>query len=727
MADISLASEGLGAAAAGRAGPLRRLANALVAEGERRILWLPVFFGAGIALYFALSVEPPLWVGAVGTLTAAIPALLLRRLPVWRGTAWCLAFAAAGFALITATSREHAAPMLDHRLGAVAITGRVVDIDTIEHGWRAVIASDPLPALDPTQQPRRVRIHISAASDLLSPGDRVSLKAMLYPVPGQAIPGGHDLQREAFFAEIGAVGYSLGGAHRVTTAEDSDAPGGWRQWLLQLRTEMTRRITAVLPGSTGGVAAALIAGKRGAIDESVKEAFRESGLSHLLAIAGLHLGLVGAFVFFTVRGALALIPWIALRFPIKKIAAGVTLVVLFCYLMLSGAAIPTERAFVMNGIVFAAILIDRLRISMRICAIAAMVVLVLQPESLAGVSFQMSFGAVVALIAVYETWGASLARALHRGSFARKALGYCGGIAVTTVIATIGTDPFSIYHFHKLALYSPLANVIAVPISALWTLPCGVFACLLMPFGLERLALIPMGWGIDTTIWVAEHVSAIPGNVWQMPRLPAWGIVVVALGGLWLCLWQGKWRRWGAIGIVAGMATMLLTRPPDIVISDLGRFVAARAGGGGYYVSADNGERIVRSMFAEETGTELLPWPEAGASGDLLACDADGCLYAARGRRVAIVSDEKGLPPVCDAVDAIVSQVPAGFACRRQIPVVDRIDTWRRGAIALWLDPSGITVSGANDSRGDRPWVPHPVSRAERERMAKPDEANPPD
>jgi competence protein ComEC len=177
--------------------------------------------------------------------------------------------------------------------------------------------------------------------------------------------------------------------------------------------------------------------------------------------------------------------------------------VLFCYLMLSGAAIPTERAFVMNGIVFAAILIDRLRISMRICAIAAAVVLLLRPESLAGVSFQMSFGAVVALIAVYETWGEQLAYALRRGSLARKALGYAGGIAVTTLVVTVGTDPFSIYHFHRIALYSPLANVIAVPISALWTLPWGVVSCLLMPFGLERLALIPMGWGIDATRWVS--------------------------------------------------------------------------------------------------------------------------------------------------------------------------------------------------------------------------------
>jgi competence protein ComEC len=356
---------------------------------------------------------------------------------------------------------------------------------------------------------------------------------------------------------------------------------------------------------------------------------------------------------------------------------------------------------------------------MRICAVAAAAVLLLEPESLAGVSFQMSFGAVVALIAVYETWGENLGRLLRRGSVARKALGYCASVALTTVVVTIGTDPFSVYHFHKIALYSPLANVIAVPLSALWTLPWGVVACLLMPFGLERLALVPMGAGIDATIWVAEHVSAIPGNVWQTPRLPMWGLVVVAFGGLWLCLWQGKWRRWGAVAIAAGMATICLARPPDIVIADLGRFVAARAANGDYYVLGDNNERITNSLFAEETGTGLLPWPAPGTAADGLNCRENGCLYAARGRTVALVADEKGLPAACDTVDAIVSQVPAGFACRRQIPVVDRIDTWRRGAVALWLDRGGITVSGANDSRGDRPWVPHPVSAKERAKVAE--------
>ena len=234
------------------------------------------------------------------------------------------------------------------------------------------------PGLASSEQPHRLRVHIPHSSDALNPGDRVGFKARLYPVPAQVVPGGRDFQRELYFAGIGAVGYTFGAARRIAGPE---AAGGWREDLRQLRTEMARRIAAVLPGSTGGVASALITGKRGAISEEVKQAFRDSGLSHLLAIAGLHLGLVGAFVFFAVRGGLALVPPVALRYPIKKIAAGVTLVVLACYLLISGAAIPTERAFVMNGLVFGAIIIDRLRISMRVCAIAAAVVLVIDPDS----------------------------------------------------------------------------------------------------------------------------------------------------------------------------------------------------------------------------------------------------------------------------------------------------------------------------------------------------------
>jgi competence protein ComEC len=713
MADLAVWGEGIGAAAR-RLRPLSAFADALAAEGDRQLLWLPVFFGTGIALYFTLTLEPRDGVGIVLTAAAAVLAVGLRRRPLWRGAAIALAVAAAGFAAAQQARRSDGTPMLQRRIGSALITGRVIDIDLVERGWRVVIAPDPLPGLLPQEQPHRLRIHIRPDSDPLAPGDRLRAQVRLYPPPAQVVPGGRDMQRELFFAGIGGVGYSFGGARRI---ESAGAAGGWREWLLRLRADMTRRINAALPGSTGGVASAVITGKRGTMSEEVKQAFRHSGLSHLLAIAGLHLGLVGGFVFFAVRGSLALIPWIALRYPIKKIAAAATLVALFCYLLISGAAIPTQRAFVMNGIVFAAIMIDRLRLSMRICALAALIVLVLDPASLVGVSFQMSFGAVVALIAVYETWGSRLARIFHGGSFPRKAAGYCGAVAATTLIVTFGTEPFAIYHFHHVVLYSPLANVVAVPISAMWTLPWGVVACLLMPFGLEKLALVPMGWGIDATIRVARLVAELPGNIWTTPHLPTAGIVLVALGGCWLCLWQGRWRLFGMVGIAAGVSALLWTRPPDIVLADFGHLLAARAADGNYYI-APGADRLSRSFLAQETGAALLPWPKAGdrAQGPL-DCRIEGrCTYSGGGRRVALVTDRAGLPVPCWTVDAVVARVPAGHACRRRILVADRIDNWRYGAIALWVDGDGLSLASANQSRGDRPWVPHPVSARERAR-----------
>jgi competence protein ComEC len=225
-----------------------------------------------------------------------------------------------------------------------------------------------------------------------------------------------------------------------------------------------------------------------------------------------------------------------------------------------------------------------------------------------------------------------------------------------------------------------------------------------------------MGWGIDLTILVAQWVAVLPGNIWTMPRLPTSGAVLVALGGCWLCLWQGRWRVWGTLGIAAGLATMLFTRPPDLILGDFGRFVAARTPDGNYFVT-DTTEKLSRSFLVQETGATLVPWPAGRAAaavpGGLECTETGRCLYTAHEKKVAVVTGESGLPVACNTVDAIVAQPPAGFQCRSQIPVVDRIDNWRLGAIALWLDEGGITVESASATRGDRPWVPHPASARE--------------
>ena len=265
MADLAAAGEDLGAAPRRGLRFFAPFAEALAAESERRILWLPVFFGTGIACYFALTIEPPLWIGIVAMLGAAVAAVALRRRPALRNACIALAFVMAGFAVVQQARVERGTPMLERRIGSVAITGKVVDIDPLGRGWRIIVVPDPLPGLAADAQPHRLRLHIAATSDALQPGDRVSLKGKLYPVPAQVLPGGRDMQRELYFAGIGGVGYSFGAAHRIPPSGENgaeNAAGGWREWLLQLRTEMTRRINAALPGSTGGVASAVITGKR---------------------------------------------------------------------------------------------------------------------------------------------------------------------------------------------------------------------------------------------------------------------------------------------------------------------------------------------------------------------------------------------------------------------------------------------------------------------------------
>src|SRR5882724_1356513 len=343
MVDAAVSERRLGLVPAWCGRLLAALVERLVAERGRHLLWLPVFFGGGIGVYFALTVEPPLWPGLVMASAGAVVSLAMRRHPAWCRAALALTVFAAGFALMRESAWERQTPMLLRQLGPVSVTGRVVDIDLAERGWRIIVEPDPLAGLEPGDQPRRLRLHIPQTSDELSPGDRVRLKAMIHPVPLQILPGGRDFQRELYFAQIGGVGYAFGGARRVVRGEGERASsdrGGWQEFVQRLRTEMSRRITAVLPGSTGGIASTLITGKRGAIPEADKQAFRDSGLAHLLVVAGLHLGLVGGFVFIFVRGGLALIPWVALRYPIRKSPPAWHW---WCWLATSSSPVPRFR------------------------------------------------------------------------------------------------------------------------------------------------------------------------------------------------------------------------------------------------------------------------------------------------------------------------------------------------------------------------------------------------
>ena len=370
------------------------------ANRGRFALWLPVWFGIGIGigLYFTLPVEPAFWPSIGGFALFGLAALFLHR--ARGGPFFALLIAAtvtAGFAAAQFRTDFVSAPVLEREIGPAAITARVLKVEPIGKGVRLTLDRILVQRRDFATPPDRIRLSVRSTKTQPLPGDLVSALAILRPPPAPSLPGGFDFARKAWFERIDAVGFSLGAVKIV----ERWTGGGWRIWFARLRLDLTQRILAGAGDCIGPVAAALLTGERRAIPENTLAAVRDSGLAHLLAISGLHIGLVAGLLFFVVRLGLAMVEPVALRYLIKKIAAGSAILGAFAYLSISGATIPTQRAFLMVSIVMLAVMIDRTAISMRLVAIAAMAVLVLAPESLLSASFQMSFAAVVALVAVY--------------------------------------------------------------------------------------------------------------------------------------------------------------------------------------------------------------------------------------------------------------------------------------------------------------------------------------
>lgn len=694
---------------------LRQAADALLAERERWALWLPVGIGLGIAVYFALPAEPPVWVGPALLPPAILLAVLGRRRDLILIFGSGAIAVAAGLTASQLRSHLVAAPVLTREIGPVIVQGRVIEIEPLPRGRRVVLDRPAVEGLAATETPARVRIRIAGAATPVRPGQEIAVLVGLAPPAPPAAPGAFDFQRQAFFQGIGAVGFAYGAVRSIAPAV-AEAEG-FNSWLAGLRQSITDRVLARLPERSGAVAAALMTGYQTAVPEPVMEAMRDSGLAHLLSISGLHVGLVAGLLFVGLRSALALVPPLALAHPIKKWAAAAALLGTFFYMLLSGAPVPTQRAFLMTGLMLLAVLLDRRAISMRSVAWAACVILLVSPEALIGASLQMSFAAVVALVAAYEGTRAYRQRQRIGAGPARRCATYLAGIALTSVVATLATAPYSVFHFNRLALYGVVANVLAVPLTGFWVMPCAVAAFLLMPFGLDGVALVPMGWGVEAIIRVAERAAAWPGASLLVPVMPMTGLAAITLGGLWLCLWEGRWRWLGIIGILAGAASVATARTPDILVHEAGRLVAVKGASGDLMLSSGRAARRAGQSWLRRAGqAQRGAWPSEGVSADgVLACDGLGCLYRKDGHIAAIVWMPDALEEDCRLADLVISAAPLREACPSAMRVIDRFDLWRNGGHAIWLSPDTVRIESVREWRGRRPWVappPAPVRRA---------------
>jgi competence protein ComEC len=606
-------------------------AENLMAERERWVLWIPVFLGIGIGAYFSLPAEPPTWIAWAATGISVATIIASRTRPILLILALAITCAVFGFSIATWRTAIVDAPHLDRRVGPTMVVGRIEAVEPRTNGVRLTMSEASMDRLSPDNTPERVRIVLRGDQPGLSAGAMVRVLAILSPPPPPppSAPGAFDFQRQSYFRHLGAVGFSVSPA-TVLTGDDQTRAS--RHILEDLRRSIGERVSQAVDGTAGAVAVALMIGERGAIPADVMQAICDSGLAHLLAISGLHIGLVAGILFGGMRGGLALAGPLALRYPIKKWAAVIAIAGALFYALIAGATVPTQRAFLMIGLVLLAVLLDRRGISMRMVAWAAVIILVLSPESLLGASFQMSFAAVNALVATYEFLRQRATVSEDRGAIWRRVIIlYVGGVALTSIVAASATAPFVIHHFNRVAAYGLAANLIAVPITALWVMPWAVIAFVLMPIGLEALVLAPIGWGIEAIITVAEPIAKCPGAVSVIPPMSVWGLAIISLGGLWVCLWTRPWRVVGLAAVIGGLAGLFFVQPPDILVDDEGRLLAVRTAAGGLAISSTRRGRFERETWLRRAGlADASPWPQQGASADgRLTCDELGCLYRA--------------------------------------------------------------------------------------------------
>jgi competence protein ComEC len=692
-----------------------RLAEAVQQQRDNWFLWAPVCLTAGIAAYFALPIEPHWLVFgfAAGVLAALSAAAVTGRL---QPLSLFLALVVAGVLLGKARTEIIQHPQLLATTGVVQLTGWIEYVDPIgPERLRLVVRVDNLEGILPEATPPRVRVNINRSPERPQLGQYITQRVRLTPLPSPVEPGGYDFARALWFQGIGATGVGFG-APEIITERSRDVNWSARRAIEAVRSAIRDRVANALPEDLAGFVGALIIGERSGIPAETQTALQISGLAHILAISGLHMSLMAGSVFWLLRAGLALIPGLALNYPIKKWAACGTLVAGFAYLLISGWGVATQRAYVMLAVMCLAVLLDRPAFTMRNLALAGMIILLATPEAVLSASFQMSFLAVMGLIAFYEavsswrraqlrnwwphTLPGRIAMALALSVFAMTA---------TTIVASVFTSLPAAYHFNRVAPYSLLANLLALPIVTSIVMPSAVVAVAAMPLGLEALPLKVMGLGVGWVAGIAHWVADLPGAGFLVPRMPIAAALLIALGAAWLCLWRGRMRLAGVALVAAGLAMSPFTSRPDILIERTGANVAVRNDTGLLVPAAPRRSRFAVENWLQQDGDNVTMSQAAGRHG--WTCSDNACRAAVKGYRVAYLNEGADADRACRDIDIVIADFPLRGDCR-EVPVrIDRFDVWRHGSHAISIRGGATQITTAAEQRGSRPWATPPVPR----------------
>jgi competence protein ComEC len=661
----------------------------LLAERERWFFWSPVLLSLGIGFYFSLAAEPWPFLGVLILLALTLVGWVLRGHEITRYLFISLGLIVAGFTAAQLRTALVAAPMLDKKLGPVEVIGTVSAREVREDGGRIVLIDLQIEDLRPAQTPNSIRLTLRESLTLPPVGASIKVLANLLPPMEPAYPGAYDFRREAFYKGIGAYGM-------VLRAPEYQGESKEVSWAERMREHLVATVTKKLPGAEGAIAAALMTGERGAIDELTNANMRAAGTTHLLSISGMHIGMVGGFVLFLVRALLALVPRLALSWPLKRIAAVAALVAVVVYTWFVGAPIPAQRATLMAALVFIAILLDRQAITLRSVALAALAILLIFPEALLNPGFQMSFAAILMLVAAYEAW-TQRGSAQDKPTLPRRAVLYIAGIVVTSLIAGLATMPYGAWHFHRLQLLGVLGNLIAVPLTGFVVMPAMVLSFPLLPLGLADWPLAFMGWGLQGVTHSAAWIATMPYANLVVGQFGLASLLLITFGGLWLALWQTK-LRWGGLAIIAlGVVLASAVQQPVMLVHSEGR-VAVRGSDGALYIERSPAKGMVLEQWtlAFANNAAIKNWRENSSN---MRCDKLGCVYDGR-----IALPELPVAALEDCVQASLIIAPEMRLpeCKTAL-VIDRGYLRKHGSSVVYADGS---IKSVREVEKRRAWEP---------------------
>lgn len=698
----------------------------LEAHPFERGLWLVVAFAAGIVAWITLP-TPAQW---IALLLAVAGLALLVAIMLDQNRFGRLRMAVIGLAVMGCAG-----------LGTIWIKSELVGQPGIA-GPRVVWLQGQL--VERREEPAKARarlllrvpvegfsdpvlVRVNLPSDKDNPAARqgavVRLRARLMPPAAPMLPGAYDFARTAWFSGIAATGTALSNIEALHESGQSTTLRG-------LQSSLATHIRAMLSGSPGNIAAALASGDRGAIATTDEDAMRDAGLTHLLSISGLHVSALVGFVYWIVARALAFVPWIALRVrvPIAGALAGALAGV--AYTLLTGAEVPTVRSCIGALLVLAALALGRDPLSLRLVAVGGLLVMLFWPEAVVGPSFQMSFSAVIAIIAFHSAAPVrGFLTADHHGPVVRFARSIILLLA-TGVVIEMALMPIGLFHFHRAGVYGALANVIAIPLTTFAIMPLIGLALLLDLGG----AGAPMWWlagkALELLLAIAHFVAARPGAVTMLPPVSPWSFALFIAGMLWLGLWIGRVRLWGAIPAAVAVIVMILAPTPDILVTGDGHHVGITGEGNDLLVLRAGRGDYMRDSLLELAGMEgdlrtLEDWPAARCSADFcaLAINRGGKRFTLLMARTREYIDDMDMAAACERADIVIADRRLPWACRPKMLKADRTFLAKTGGITINLASGQIrTVAETQGMQGWYRWpVPEGASPAAPRKERAPD------